>query len=120
VALVVPNKEAILRWLKGQNLSTRTTEGQTAALQLILAEIDAYDEKGINAGQFPSRWLPAAVAVLGEAFTEQNGFLNTTLKMVRGRILEYYKSRIDFLFTPEAKDICNHQNMTIVKRMGEE
>jgi hypothetical protein len=36
--------------------------------------------------------------------------------MVRSRIADFYKNRIDFLFTPEAKDICNHQNMTIVSR----
>jgi hypothetical protein len=36
--------------------------------------------------------------------------------MVRGRITDFYKNRIDFLFTPEAKDIVNHQNMNIVGR----
>jgi len=36
--------------------------------------------------------------------------------MVRGRIAEHYKSRIDFLFTAEARDIYNRQNMTIVSR----
>jgi hypothetical protein len=36
--------------------------------------------------------------------------------MVRGKITEFYQNRIDFLYTPEAKDICNHQNMNIVAR----
>ncbi len=65
---------------------------------------------------FPARWLPSAVAVLGEGFTEQNQFLNSTLKMVRGRITDFYKSRIDDLFTPEARDIRNPQNRNIVGR----
>ncbi len=45
--------------------------------------------------------------------------LNSTLKMVRGRITEFYKNRMDFLFTPEGKDVCNHQNRTIVRRLFE-
>jgi len=55
--------------------------------------------------------------VLGEAFTEENRFINSTLKMVRSRIVDHNRSRIDFLFTAEAKDIANRQNMTIISRL---
>jgi long-chain acyl-CoA synthetase len=65
---------------------------------------------------FPARWLPSAVAVLGEPFTEQNQMVNSTMKIVRDKIAEFYKNRIDYLFTPEAKDIVNPQNLTIVGR----
>ncbi|MBN2266486.1 MAG: AMP-binding protein [Candidatus Aminicenantes bacterium] len=117
VALIVPNKEALLGWLKGRGLSARTQEGQEAALRLLESEIAAFREGGRHAGQFPVRWLPAAVAVLGEGFTEQNRFLNSTLKMVRGRIVDFYRTRIDHLFTPEAKDIAHPQNRTIISRL---
>ena len=116
VALLVPNKEAIGRWLKEKGLSARTPEGQEAVLRLLSGEIDALREGGKFGGEFPGRWLPSAVAVLGEGFTEQNGLLNSTMKMVRGKIADFYRTRIDFLFTPEAKDICNPQNRTIVGR----
>jgi len=116
VGLLVPNKEAILARLREQGLSTRTREGQVAALQILQGEIDAFRTGGRFEAMFPQRWLPAAVAVLGEGFTEQNRFLNSTLKMVRGRIANFYRNRIDFLFTPEAKEIVNNQNLTIVGR----
>ncbi len=119
VALIVPNKEALLRWAKANHLSLKTETGQREALKLLEGEIAAYREGGARAGMFPSKWLPAAIAVLGEGFTEQNRFLNSTLKMVRSRIVEYYKTRIDYLYTPEAKDICNKQNMTIISRLEE-
>ncbi len=118
VALLVPNKEALLRFLKEQNLSPENKEGQEAALKLIQSEIEKYYEGGEFAGMFPPRWLPSSLAVLGEGFTEQNHFLNSTLKMVRGKIVEFYKNRIDFLFTPEAKDICNMHNKTIISRLN--
>ena len=114
VALLVPNKEAVLRRLNEIGMSSRTKEGQQASLKLIEEAVNDFREGGGHGGMFPQRWLPAAVAVLGEGFTEQNRFLNSTLKMVRGRITEHYRNRIDYLFTPEAKDICNPQNMNII------
>jgi long-chain acyl-CoA synthetase len=116
VALLVPNKEAVGRWLKELGHSARTPEGQAAALRLFEAEINAYREGGPLGGKFPGRWLPAAVAVLGEPFSDQNQLLNSMLKMVRGKIADFYRSRLDYLFTPQAKDICNPQNRTIVGR----
>ncbi|MGA2533663.1 MAG: AMP-binding protein [Candidatus Aminicenantales bacterium] len=116
VALLVPNREAVGRWLESQGHSVRTPEGQEAALRLLEAEINAFREGGPLGGKFPGRWLPAAVAVLGEPFSDQNQLLNSMLKMVRGKIADFYRSRLDFLFTPEAKDICNLQNRTIVSR----
>jgi len=83
------------------------------------AEIDAYREGGRHAGQFPARWLPAAVAVLGEGFSEQNHLLNSTMKMVRGKITEAYAARLEHLFTPEAKDIVNAPNRRIISRLGD-
>jgi long-chain acyl-CoA synthetase len=119
VALLVPNKEAVFRWLKDKGLSVRTPEGQEAVLRLLDSEIGAFRAGGTHAGMFPARWLPAAVAVLGEGFTEQNHFLNSTMKMVRGKIAEYYRNRLDHLFTPEAKDIAHPQNRTIIARLDE-
>ena len=117
IALLVPNKEAILSWAKKKNYSIHNEEGQDAALNLLQDEINKYKKGGEFEGEFPERWLPAAVAVLGEGFTEQNRFLNSTLKMVRGKITEFYMNRIEFLFTAEAKNICNHQNRNIIRRM---
>jgi long-chain acyl-CoA synthetase len=119
VALLIPAKEALLRWLKDRGLSARTPEGQEAVLRLLDGEIGAFREGGKHAGMFPARWLPSAVAVLGEGFTEENHFLNSTMKMVRGRIVEFYRPRLDALFTAEAKDIVHPQNRTIVSRLAD-
>jgi len=117
VALIVPNKDNVLKYLNNQHLSPQDDVAQDKVLKLIETELAEYKIGGKYAGEFPERWLPAAIAVLGEGFTEQNHFLNSTLKMVRGKITAFYKDRIDFLFTAEGKDICNHQNRMIIKRM---
>jgi long-chain acyl-CoA synthetase len=117
IALAVPNKEAILRWLKENNLSCSNHNGQESILKLIEADINQFLDGGKFEGMFPKRWIPSAIAVLGEGFTEQNHLLNSTLKIVRGKITEFYKNRIDFTYTPDGKNICNHQNLTIISRL---
>ena len=119
VALLVPNKDAVLNWLKGRSLGVGTPGGQEAALRLLEGEIAAFREGGRHAGMFPARWLPSAVAVLGEGFTEENHFLNSTFKMVRGRIAEHYAGRLEGLFAPEARDIDHSHNRTIIGRLDD-
>ncbi|MBS3946317.1 MAG: AMP-binding protein [Melioribacter sp.] len=115
IAVIVPNKEAIKKYLKDNNLSHHSKEGQIEALKLLDGEINQFKD-GKYKEMFPSRWLPVTFAVLGEGFTEQNHFMNSTLKIVRGKITEFYKNRIEYLYTAEGKDILNHQNLTIISR----
>lgn len=119
VALIVPNREALLNWLATKNLTCHQDQGQKAALQLLNSELESFCKKCQEKELFPGKWLPTAVAVLGEGFTEQNRFLNSTLKMVRGKITDFYKNRLDYLFTPEGKNIDNRQNMMIIARLDE-
>jgi long-chain acyl-CoA synthetase len=118
VALVYPNKEVIKRWLNKENLAGDTEEGQTAILKLIESELNEYRVGRKHEKMFPQRWLPAAIGILPEGFTEDNHLMNSTLKMVRGKIVERYKDLIEYLYTPEAKDICNNRNMDVVNGMG--
>ncbi len=116
VALIFPNKDAVKAEVKARGLSLSDEAGQCEALKIIQEEINEYKKGGKFEGEFPERWLPSAVAILGEGFTEENKFLNSTLKMVRNKIVDFYKSRIDYLYEPEAKDICNKHNLNIVSR----
>lgn len=117
VALLVPARERVLAWLKKQGLSAGTVEGQDAVLRLLDAEIAKYRQGGEFAGMFPGRWLPSAVAVLDEGFTEQNHLLNSTLKMVRGKIVERYRDRIARLYTAAGRPILNGDNRAAVSRL---
>ena len=65
-------------------------------------------------GCSPKDGFPRRSEYLGEGFTEQNKFLNSTLKMVRGKITDFYMNRIEYLYTPEGKTINNNQNNHIL------
>lgn len=117
VALIVPDRENLRQWLRDNGLSCITEEGQTAALDLFREAIDAFREGGEWAGMFDSAWLPAAFAVLGDGFTEDNQMLNSTMKMVRRRIAEFYQDRLEHLYTPEGRDPYNRRNRAIISRL---
>ena len=70
-----------------------------------------YRKGGMFEGMFPERWLPSCFSVLPEPFTEQNQMLNSTMKMVRGKIEKAYSSRIDALYTAEGRHLCSEDNL---------
>ncbi len=117
VALIVPNRENLRDWFRRQGSSCLTEEGQAEAIALFQAEIDAFRKGGNREGMFETEWLPAAFALLGEGFSEENHMMNSTLKMVRRRITEFYRDRIEYLYTPEGKDPCNRRNRNIISRL---
>jgi long-chain acyl-CoA synthetase len=65
---------------------------------------------------FPSRWLPSTIGIVDEPFTMDNRLLNSVGKMVRAKIVEFHKEKIDYLYTPEARNIANPMNKTAITR----
>ncbi len=116
--MIVPNVAAINRELEKRGIKAGSDEGLKEALQIIQQEVDNYKTGGKFAESFPERWLPASIVVLPEAFTEQNQLLNSTMKMVRGKITEYFKDELEFLYTPEAKNIINQRNLEALKKLS--
>ena len=115
IALIVPNKDALKRKLSFNNLTLDTEEGRKAALKKMEEELNKYKKGGEFEGMFPERWLPSTFAILPEPFTEQNQMINSTMKMVRGKIEKAYADRIDYLYTPEGKQILNEKNLECIK-----
>ena len=111
IALVVPNKENLRRKLQHLGLTIDTEEGKKAALEKLEKEIAKFKRGGEFEGMFPERWLPSAFAVLPEPFTEQNQMINSTMKMVRGKIEKAYADRIEYVYTAEGKQTLNAKNL---------
>lgn len=111
IVLIVPNKDALKEWAKSCGKDPASEEGKKEMLSKIQSEIDSYKKGGSREGLFPERWLPAAVAVLPEPFTEQNHLVNSTMKIVRGKVEKYFADRIEYAYTTEGKNLYNPKNM---------
>lgn len=114
-ALLVPNKDNIKRALAEKGLDLTTVEGRKAGLEMVKADVDKFKKGGEYEGMFPERWLPSCFAVLPEAFTEQNGMMNSTMKVVRGKVEKFYSDRIEHLYTPDGKVLFNEKNLDSLK-----
>jgi long-chain acyl-CoA synthetase len=114
--MIVPNIAALNREVEKRGLRTGSDNAIVECLKIIQGEVDAYKAGGKFAESFPERWLPATIVILPEAFTEQNHLLNSTMKMVRGKITEYFSKELEFLYTPEAKNIVNQHNTEALKK----
>jgi long-chain acyl-CoA synthetase len=115
IGFIVPNMAAINRTLTHKGIALGSDESLREAVLLIQHEIDAYKAGGKHQGMFPERWLPTTFVVLPETFNEQNHLLNSTMKMVRGKITEYFAKQLEFVYTPEAKNCMNSINFESFK-----
>jgi len=117
VGFIVPDKAQLKKWAKELSIDLKTKEGQTEVLNKIQTEVDAYLLDGEFEDMFPQRWLPAAIGILDEPFTEENRLMNSTMKVVRGKVVEYHKDRLDYLYTPTGKNILNDINYKSIAKL---
>jgi len=115
ICLIVPNREALKRYIADNKISA--DDAHSSALTLIDNELCKYRKEGEYSDLFPQRWLPAAVAIISDGFTEENKLLNSTLKMVRPKIIEKYQELFDYLYTAEAKNIINDRNTSEINKL---
>jgi long-chain acyl-CoA synthetase len=117
IALVVPNQYALKIYLEEKNLTADSDEGKKSALNLLENEVNEYRTSGKYGNMFPQRWLPVAIGILEEGFLEENGLMNSTMKIVRGKIMDKYADLIEYLYTSDAKDVANERNIEEVEKM---
>ena len=110
IVLIVPNKDALKEYVQSRGLEAHTLEGKQAMLQKLQDETNTY-RTGKLAGMFPEQWLPKAIVVLPEPFTEQNHMVNSTMKIVRGKVEQHYADRIAYAYTLEGKELFNEKNI---------
>ncbi len=118
--LIVPNKQALRAYVERKKAEWGTVESYKLMLLKIHKELMEFRRSGKYEGLFPERWLPAVVAILPEPLKESDGTVNSSAKMVRHRVLELYKEELDYIYTPEGKDIQNTRNTQNIRKLFKE
>lgn len=119
IALIYPNREALMRYARENGIDISGEEGKTALIHLLKEEFNKYKKNGPSGGIFPERWLPASFGILEEGFTEENKLLNSTMKMVRGKITRRYEEKINYLYSAEGKKPVNEANLEALGNLME-
>jgi long-chain acyl-CoA synthetase len=82
------------------------------AYELINKTLKSYEDK---ANMIPSMWHPARFAIIQKPFSEDDGLVNSTMKLVRYKTIEFYKDRLDLLYSdPEGN---RKKNLEILEKM---
>jgi long-chain acyl-CoA synthetase len=106
-ALITLNKEKV-----NEFISSNKIENPEELLKSIKESI-----KHINKNKFPEKWLPSTFQIIEEPFSEGNRMINSTMKMVRYKIVENYLGTINYMYTSEGSPITNKNNKEIIEKM---
>jgi long-chain acyl-CoA synthetase len=115
IALAVPSKENLNRLLDDRGV--KGEERSREAAKIVAEEIAKYRTGGAYADEFPDRWVPAVVAIADEPFTEQNGLVNSTMKVVRNKVEKHFEQAIAHAYTAQGKAIDNSRNLEAMTKI---
>ena len=108
-AILVPNVEKIK--------ALTSHHSYAEIIGMIERELNMFKTGGKLATLFPQRWLPSAFAIASEPFSEHNKLINSTMKMVRDKVADYFKREIELCYTPEGKKSDNIKNVENLKNL---
>ncbi len=116
IGLIVPGREKVLQLLKMIGSEMEPQQQQIEVLKMIQKQLAQFKTGGKLDHLFPQRWLPAASIILPEPMSEHNKLINSTMKVVRGKVESYFKEEIDFLYTPQGRDFFSDQNQKNIQK----
>jgi long-chain acyl-CoA synthetase len=112
-AIIVPDFAAIRSHLAHKTTHATPEEYAHQAVLLIKQSIAQFNQGGHYHNMFPKRWIPSTFALVAEEFTEQNHMINSTMKIVRSKIIQTYRKRIEYIYTAEGKEVLNAGNLEV-------
>jgi long-chain acyl-CoA synthetase len=101
---------------KVKNLITRKSIHSAEALLEVLIEEFYRFKNDPKAKKVQSAWVPSVFQILEEPFSEQNGTINSTMKLVRHKVAEVYKEYIEYSYVSEGSSTINKKNLALVAK----
>jgi long-chain acyl-CoA synthetase len=106
-ALVTLQDDVVKRIIEEKGCKTAE-----AALSAIEEALRSYEQ---FATSIPNIWIPARFALIEKPFSEADGLVNSTMKLVRYKTVEFYKDRIGALYAGETEN--REENLKVVKEL---
>lgn len=105
-SLVTLQDDLVEQLIKENNCKT-----PEEALSIIIKKLKSYEPlaKGIN-----NIWIPHKFAIIEKPFSEDDGLVNSTMKLIRYKTIEFYKDRIDLLYIDNEKN--KQKNLDMIKK----
>jgi len=107
-ALVTLQEDLVKRMISDEHLST-----PEAVLKRIYETLKTYEPVAIKS--IPSQWIPSRFMVIEEPFSEADGLVNSTMKLVRYKVIERYQNRINQMYDDEMAHEA--ENLAVIQRL---
>ena len=108
-ALIVPDLQSVKELIQQNGISD-----PDQLLHELNKGLFAFQQEPNYKNLFPNVWLPATFQLLTEAFTEENQMINSTMKMVRYKIIQTHRDSFQYMYTEEGKHFLNPKNRAVV------
>lgn len=63
----------------------------------------------------PAQWAPSSFILISKPFDEDDGLINSTMKLVRHKVRDFYRSRIDEIYASGSPDLGVEGNIQALK-----
>jgi long-chain acyl-CoA synthetase len=87
-----------------------------ALLGILVDELNRF-RTDPKAKKIPPAWVPAVFQIVPRGFSENDGTVNSTMKIVRHRITEVHRDLIDYSYTSEGSQTNNKRNAEALSAM---
>ncbi len=111
-ALITLDREAVQQAIDTKKLSTAEE-----VLDELRNSLYAFKNEDAYRKRFPEQWIPATFQVVEEPFTEENKLINSSMKVVRFRVVERYQDLLDRMFAEDGPDYRNDKNREAVRNL---
>ena len=109
-AIVVPNIQKVKAMMDEH-------KSYEDIIKSIENDLNQFKSGGKQETMFPQRWLPSTFAIAHEPFSEHNKLINSTMKMVRDKIVAFFDKEIALCYSPEGKKVNNAKNIDNLKEL---
>jgi long-chain acyl-CoA synthetase len=108
-ALVTLDAAKIERLVKAEGIADAES-----LLKRLAADFNRYKDDP-KAKKVQAAWAPAVFQIVREAFSDKDGTVNSTMKIVRHRIAAVHKDLIEYSYTSEGSKTVNERNLAVLR-----
>ncbi len=109
--LITLNKPVVEKLFAEKGITTAE-----AGLALIKDEVYGFQKSGTTT--VPLQWIPRTFMIVEKTFAEEDGLVNSTMKLVRYKIVDMYRSTIEEMYTNQESAIFeNSKNLAVLKNL---
>ncbi|NLJ10644.1 MAG: AMP-binding protein [Treponema sp.] len=109
-ALITLDDDQVRKLIKEHHIKTRED-----LLEHIKESFYSFRSDPSYRNMVPLNWTPATFQIVPEAFSEKDGLINSTMKLVRYKVVEKYQDLIEYIYT-EGSSYKNNRNLEALSK----